>query len=143
MVKLDSKQFQYNGAVILARAAAGLKNYDLSLRFFKVCGEIATRVKSASKLEEAYQGQVVILLEQKKYSEAEKVAQSFMELQGDEKLEEAKLGLIENLITAKTKQGKIAEALKMVDALNAEFKGEWYFTRLKAWVLFEAGKLEE
>ena len=138
MVKLDSKQFQYNGAVILARASAGLKNYDLSLRFFKLCSDIATRVKSTSKLEEAYQGQILILLEQKKYAEVEKLAQSFMELQGDEKLEEAKLGLIEYMITAKTKQGKIAEALKMVDALTAEFKGEWFFTRLKAWV-FEAG----
>jgi len=143
MVKLNSKQFQYPGAVILARSAAGLKNYDLSLRFFKLCGEIATKVKSASKMEEAYQGQIIILLEQKKYSEAEKVAQSFMELQGDEKLEEAKLGVVELLVTAKTRQGKITDAMKIVDALNQEFKGEWYFTQLKARVLFDAGKLED
>src|SRR6266404_2785690 len=41
MAKLDSKQFQYNGAVILAKTAYGLKNYDLSLKFFKMCSDIA------------------------------------------------------------------------------------------------------
>src|SRR5262249_40600793 len=141
MAKADSKQFQYNGAIILARTAGGMKKYDVSLKFFKICADIAKSVRSSSKLGEAFEGQIQVLYIMKKYDEAEKVAQSFLELEGDEKLEDMKFGVVEQLIEAKAKQGKIAEALKMTDGLLSEVKGEgeWYFKRLKAWVLLEAG----
>src|SRR5579859_3351667 len=144
MAKADPKQFKYTGALILARTAGALKNYDLSLRFFKICSNFATTVKSSTKLGESYGGQVGILSIMKKYAEAEKVAQAFMELEGDEELEKEKIGmLLDYLIPAKAHQGKIAEALKMVDRLTTEFKGEWSIVQLKALVLFEAGKYDE
>jgi Tfp pilus assembly protein PilF len=55
-----------------------------------------------------------------------------------------KLGVVmEYLIPAQAKQGKIAEAMKHVDELDSRFKGEWSIVRLKGWVQFEAGKLED
>src|SRR5258706_9473501 len=41
MAKLDSTQFKFNSAFILARTAGALKNYDVALRLYQVCNKKA------------------------------------------------------------------------------------------------------
>ena len=143
ILKSDPKAIKYNGASILARVSAGQKNYDLSLKFFKLCKELALTLKSSNKLTEAFEGQIAILFQMKKFDDAEKLCQEFLEAQGDENLEKIKPFVMEQQIELKTKQGKIQEALKLTDRLIELDEGGWYFVKLKGLVLHEAGKNEE
>src|SRR5438046_9044604 len=80
----------------------------------------------------------------KKYEDAEKLCQEMLETDGDEKLESFKvLVVIEQRVELKTKQGKSADALAMVNRLVEKDEGGWLFVRLKAWVLQQDGKLAE
>jgi len=143
ILKSDPKAIKYNGAAILARVAAGQKNYELSLKLFKLCKEQAQMLKSSSKISEAFEGQIAVLYQMKQYDEAEKLCQEFLEAEGDDNLEKVKPFVMEQMIELKTRQGKIQDALKMTDGLIKLDEGGWYFVRLKGWVLHEAGKNDE
>ena len=143
MAKLDSKQFNYNSAYILASAALRLKSNDTALRFYKLCEKKAKELKSGKKMIEAFEGQLAILTEGKKYEEAEELCQKILEEQVDEDFDRLKPFVLEEQIKVKTKQGKVDEALKLTDTLIKLDEGGWYFLNLKGWVLFESGKSEE
>lgn len=143
MAKLDSKQLNFNTAYMLAIAAGQFKDYDISLRLFRVCDKKARELKSSKKMLEAYDGQWRILFDTKKFEEAEELGQKLLEEQGDEDFEQAKVLVMEQVIQAKTKQGKVEEALKLTDNLIKLDEGGWYFLHRKGWVLHESGKPEE
>lgn len=143
MAKLDSKQFNYNSAYILASAALRLKSPDIAMRFYKLCEKKAKELKSGKKMTEAFEGQLAILTEGKKFEEAEELCQKILEEQVDEDFERLKPFIMEELIKVKTRQGKVEDALKLTDTLIKLDEGGWYFLNLKGWVLFESGKSEE
>lgn len=143
MAKLDSKQFNYNSALILASAARRLKSTDTALRFYKLCEKKAKDLKSGKKMGEAFEGQYLVLMEAKKYEQAEELCQKMLEEQLDEDFERTKPFIIEFMVRAKVPQGKVDEALKLTDTLIKLDEGGWYFLRLKGWVLQESGKPDE
>lgn len=143
MLKTNPKAFQYNGSVIIARTSLGLKKYDMSLKFYKHCAQIAKRIQSTTKLAESFEGQIGLLYELKKYEDAEKLCQEFLELEGDDELEKTKPIIMEQMIQLQTRQGKIKDALKLTDTLIRLDENGWYFVRLKGWVLHEAGRHDE
>ncbi len=138
----EPKAFNFN----LARVSAYQKKYDLSLNLSKLCRELALKLKSTTKLTEAFDGEVAVLAAQKKYAEAEKVCQEFLELPGDErdeKLELAKIGFLELMTKLKARQGKIQEALKLADSMVEHYKNPWPALQFKGEILHGAGKNEE
>jgi tetratricopeptide (TPR) repeat protein len=143
MAKLDSKQLKFYGAYALGVTAQELKDYDAAMRFYKLCDKQANSIKSATKIIEAYEGMFGVLIETKKFDDAEDLCKKVMEVEGIEDLDRMKPFVIEKLIQTKTKQGKVDEALKMTDNLIKLDEGGWYFMGLKGWVLHEAGRDEE
>jgi tetratricopeptide (TPR) repeat protein len=145
MVKEKEKEppLNYNGAFILAKATSITKDFDNSLVFYKICAEQALKLRSGMKLVDVYDGLIVLFLENKKYEDAVKACQEFLEIRGDKTVEQAKPLVMEQMVLALAKQGKTEDALKITEKLIEADEGGWYFMRLKAEVLRDAGKLDE
>jgi tetratricopeptide (TPR) repeat protein len=143
MAKEKEQPFNYTGAFILARAAHATKDFDNSLVFYKVCVDQAVKLKSGQKLVQVYDGLISLFMETKKFDEAVKACQQFLEIRGDEKMEQIKPFVIEQMILALAQQKKYDDALKLTDKLVELDEGGWYFLKLKGTVLRDQGKLEE
>jgi tetratricopeptide (TPR) repeat protein len=143
MAQQKPQPFQYNATYILARVARDLKELDTANTFFTISAQLALNVRSTKKLLETFDGRISLLYEMKKFDEAEKICQELLDLEIDPKFAEAKLFVLEQMIQFKAKQGKIEEATRLTENLIKLDEGGWYFVRLKAWVLHEAGKYKE
>jgi tetratricopeptide (TPR) repeat protein len=133
----------YNACFILAKAAQAQKDVDTALVFYRTCAQEATKLGSASKVIDVFDGMIDLYAGAKKYDEAIQACQEFLNLEVDDldnPINQMKPFIMEKLILATTKKGKIDEALKMTDNLIEKDKGGWYFVRLKAEVLQEAAK---
>jgi tetratricopeptide (TPR) repeat protein len=133
----------YNACFILAKAAQLQKDSDSALVFYKACAQDATRLGSASKIVEVFNGMVDLYLTTKKYDEAIQACQEFLELQIDDlenPINQEKPFMMEKLILATGRKGKVDEALKMTENLIEKDKGGWYFVRLKGEILRDAEK---
>jgi tetratricopeptide (TPR) repeat protein len=144
MAKEKDQPFNYNGAFILAKAAFASKDFDDSLAFYKICADQAVKLRSGQKLVDVYDGLITLFLDNKKYDEAVKACQEFLDLKGGgQAVDQVKPFVMEQMILALARQGKTDEALKLTDKLVELDEGGWYFLRLKGEVLREAGKLDE
>jgi tetratricopeptide (TPR) repeat protein len=146
MAKEKEQPFNYNGAYILAKVSHYTKEYDTSLAFYKICQTDATKLQSAQKLVDVYDGLINLFVETKKYDDAVKSCEEFLDLKvksGGDTIEQAKLVFREKMIRALARQNKVDEALKLTDKLIELDEGGWYFLMLKADVLREVGKFDE
>lgn len=144
MAKEKDQPFNYNGAYILAKAAYVTKDFDNSLAFYKICADQAVKLRSGQKLVDVYDGLIALFLDNKKYDDAVKACQEFLELKGGgQAVERVKPFVMEKMIQSLAKQKKFDEALKLTEKLIEADEGGWYFMRLKAEVLFEAGKVKD
>src|SRR5262249_14952338 len=146
MAKNRKKQpFNYNAAYILARTAQDLKQVDVATQFFRICKDDAVRLQSGTKLIQSFGGLIDLLYENKKFDEVVKECEEFVKLEGDDTVDRLKPVVMERMIQAYARQGKTEEALKLVNTFVKieEKKGGWYYHMLKAWVLREAGQLDE
>jgi tetratricopeptide (TPR) repeat protein len=144
MAKEKEQPFNYNGACILAKASLLTKDYDASLTFYKICKDEAVKLRSGQKLVEVYDGVINLYLDSKKYDDAVKSCQEFLDLKsGGDTVERVKPFIMERMIRAMARQGKFDEAMKLTDKLVEADEGGWYFVMLKGEVLREAGKFDE
>jgi tetratricopeptide (TPR) repeat protein len=143
MAKGKDQPFNYNGAFILAKSAYATKDFDHSLAFYKICVDQAVKLRSGQKLVDVYDGLITLYNDHKKYDDAVKACQEFLEIRGDKTVEQVKPFVMEQMILALAKQSKFDDALKLTDKLVEADEGGWYFLRLKAEVLRESGKLDE
>jgi tetratricopeptide (TPR) repeat protein len=143
MAKGKDQPFNYNGAFILAKAAYATKDFEHSLAFYKICVDQAVKLRSGQKLVDVYDGLITLYNDHKKYDAAVKACQEFLDIRGDKTVEQVKPFVMEQMILALAKQEKFDDALKLTDKLVEADEGGWYFLRLKAEVLREAGRLDE
>jgi len=143
--KEQAAPFNYNASLILAKTAHSLKELDSAELFYERCAEDATKLQSANKIIQAYEGLIQLYQDQKKFNAVEEVCQKFMDLKGGKELDQAKPFVLEKLILAKARQGQTDEALRMTEGLVqiASDEGKWYFMRLKGQVLHDAGKVDD
>jgi tetratricopeptide (TPR) repeat protein len=135
--------FNVNAAIILAKAAHNVKNYDAAERFYELAANESSKLKNSQKMLLAFEGWLEFYLDRKKYQNAEEVARKAIDTKGGKEFENAKPFFLEKLVQAKAKQGDTDEALRMAEGLVQLDKGGWYFLQLKGWVQREAGKTEE
>jgi len=136
----------YNACMILAKAAQTQKDSDTALVFYRACAQEATKIGSASKIIDVFEGMVNLYLTTKKYDEAIQASQEFLSIEVedmDSPINLAKPLFMEKLIFATSKKGKFDEALKMTENLIEKDKGGWYFVQLKAELLRDADKHED
>ena len=133
--------FNYNGALLVAKLAHINKQYDIAEPFYESLIQTATKLKSGSKMVQAYEGLVDLYWEMKKYPQVTELCQKFVDEMGPEEYEQAKPFILERLVQSMAKEEKFEEAMKLTSLLIDADKGGWYFTQLKGWVLREQGKL--
>ncbi len=143
MAKAKDQALSYNGAYILAKAAYATKDYEHSLTLYKLCAEQAMKLRSGQKLVDVYDGLISLFMDNKKFDDAVKACQEFLEIKGDRTVERVKPFVMEQMIIALARQNKYDDALKLTDKLIEADEGGWYFLRLKGRVLRDANKLDE
>jgi tetratricopeptide (TPR) repeat protein len=143
MAKEKEQPFNYNGAFILARAALQLKDLHTSEVFYRVCADQASNLQSAQKLVQAYSGLMAViefLYIDKQYGESVKLSQEFLEMLERQGVSPVfKERVLRHMIQSLAKQGKIAEANKLIDNLIKARGDDWRNIRLKAWLANEKG----
>jgi tetratricopeptide (TPR) repeat protein len=144
MVKDKDQPFNYNGAFILAKAAFAARDFDNSLAFYNICADQAVKLRSGQKLADVYEGLIILFVDNKKYDDAVKKCKEFLDLKvAGEDMERAKIAVLRQMILTLARQGKFDEALKVTDGYIEKDEGGWYFLRIKADVLREAGRTDE
>jgi tetratricopeptide (TPR) repeat protein len=144
--KGEEKPFNLNGTTIIARVAHIVHDYDAADRFYDLQLDLATKVKSGSKMMLAYEGMISLYFDAKRYADVvdlcEKVMDSLMTAPKD--VQDSEVVFLESLVQAKAKQGKADEALRIAQGLVEATPAaeQWYFLRLKGWVQREVGKLD-
>ncbi|HEY1188859.1 MAG TPA: tetratricopeptide repeat protein [Gemmata sp.] len=134
--------FNFNGGLMVARLAHFNKQYDIAEPFYESLIETATKLKSGSKMVEAYEGLIDLYWEMKKYAMVSETCQKFVDDMGPAEYEQAKPFILERFVQSTAKEGKFDEALKLTDLLiESSADAEWYFLQTKGWVLREQGKL--
>jgi tetratricopeptide (TPR) repeat protein len=133
--------FNYNGALMVARLAHFVKQFDVAEPLYEHLIETATKLKSGSKMVTAYEGLIDMYFESKKYAQASETCEKFVDTTGPEEYEQAKPFILERLAQAKAKEEKFDDAMRVAELLIEADKGGWYFVQLKGWVLREQGKL--
>ena len=133
--------FNFNGGMMVARLAHFNKQYEVAEPFYEFLIEAATKLKSDTKMVQAYEGLIDMYWDNKKYAMVSETCQKFVDDMGPEEYENAKPFILERLVQSTAKEGKFPEALKLADLLIEADKGGWYFFQLKGWVLREQGKL--
>ena len=147
MVKEEKPSpLNYNACFILAKAAQLQKDVDTALVFYRACAQEATKLGSASKVADVFDGMIDLYLGSKKYDEAIQACQEFLDINvedEDSPINQLKPFILEKLIRATAKKGKIDDALKLAENLIEKDKGGWYFVFLKADVLREAERFND
>lgn len=134
--------FNFNGGLMVARLAHFNKQYDIAEPFYESLIETATKLKSGSKMVDAYEGLIDLYWEMKKYAMVSETCQKFVDDMGPAEYEQAKPFILERFVQSTAKEGKFDEALKLTDLLiESSADAEWYFLQTKGWVLREQGKL--
>lgn len=141
--KDDEKPFNYNGALILGRAAHILKDYAAAERFYEHQVDVVSKLKSGAKMVAAYENLIDLYWDAKRYNDVAELCEKIVDTKGPAELENAKPFIIERLIQATAKQGKTDTALTMTKGLLELTDNSWYFLRLKGWVQREGGKTED
>ena len=137
------KPFNYNGTMILGRAAHIVKNYDVAEKFYERQVEQATKLKSGKKILSAYDNLIDLYFDTKRYNDAVDTCEKVMDLTEPEEVLEAQPFVLERLVQAKARSGKIDEAMNIAKGIIARSGGSWYFLRLKGWLEREDGKIDE
>ncbi len=138
--KEKENPFNYNGGLLVAKLAQFTKQYDVAEPLYKHLVETSTKLKSGSKMLTAYDGLIDVYWDAKKYADAAKVCEEFVDQMGPEEFEDAKPFILERLVQVRAKEEKFNDALRIADLLIEADKGGWYFLQTKGWVLREQGK---
>ena len=168
LAKTNDPILNYPAALTLAQIAQLRKDVAGCEALYRVCMKQAVKLQSSNKILESYGGLIDVLYENKKYGPAATVCQELLELEtGDGKpriymLEQSfgdddffyvkdpnfnltrkfQVDVHRLMIMAIAKDGRHAEALKLVDNL-VRLKDHWRERQLRGFVLREAGKLAE
>lgn len=146
MAKEKDQPFSYFAALILGRTAEKLGEFDSSQVFYRICIDQAKKLKSPHKLGEAYLRLIVLLYDNKKFEESNKVCQEVLELGGDEDMQlgmgRIKAIVFERMILGLAQQGQAKKALTIVDNLLKNKPEDLGGLDLKATVLKADGQYE-
>jgi len=149
LIKAKKKEepLNVNATIILAQAALTLKDYATSEQFLRLNVDQARKLESPKKILRGYVALIQMLLESKKFDEAEKVYKEFQELEVNDEVDRAKLGLRRRMALILARQGQVDKAMEFVDKIlkdEPDNLGEHLRNQdMKAQVLREVGKLDE
>src|SRR5262249_43736670 len=118
--KKKEEPLNVNATIILAQAALALKDYDTSELFLRLNVDQARKLESPKKIIRGYLVLIQMLLESKKFDEAEKVYKEFQELEVNEEVDRAKDRLRRTMALMLARQGQVDKAMEFVDKILKE-----------------------
>jgi tetratricopeptide (TPR) repeat protein len=168
MAKAKDPDLGYAAALTLAQVALERKTLPACEALYRVCMAQALKLQSPNRIIESFGGLIYALYDHQKYGAAAIVCRELLELKtGDGKdriymvekegapgefylAEDPDFDLVKKynheivslMIMAIAKDGRVDQALKMVDNLVRK-DDRWEDRQLRGWVLREAGKLPE
>ena len=80
----EKEKLQYNASLVLALAAADLKDLPSSEAFFRNCIDRSLKLQSETKLLQSFGGLIDIYYEAKKYDDTARLCKEFIELKVDD-----------------------------------------------------------
>ena len=147
MSKEKEQPFNFTAAYILGTTADLLKDTESAKTFFWICAEEAAKLQSAEKLVQAYTGLIsVIDLDylDKKYDASSKLSQQLLEMMEKQGVSPAgKAEVIWGIVRGWAKQGKVAEANKMVESFLKAKDNDWHRLEVKGKLKIELNENEE
>jgi tetratricopeptide (TPR) repeat protein len=147
MTKQKDQPFSYNGAFILARTAAELKDLDTAKAFYRICIDQAVKLFSGEKLARSYEGLITLLTLHQKHDEVAKVCQEFLELPEEGNLmrpvQKLRSAVIIRMIQSLARAGHYEQAHKFVDGLLEGQPDRWAVLELRGFVQREAGEFDK
>ena len=99
----DDKPFNYNGTLILSRAAHVLKEYDVAEKFYEHQIELATKVKNGKKIVEAYDGLITLYSDAKRYAEAVETCEKVLDMAGPKEVVDEQPFILAQMIQIKAR----------------------------------------
>jgi pentatricopeptide repeat protein len=149
MIKAKKKDepVEASAAIILAQAALTIKDDDSAEALLRASTLAARKAENPKLILRAYSSLVLVLLENKKFEEAEKVFKEFRELDINEEVDQAKDTLRRRMVLILARQGQVDKSLQVIEKILEDDKENGRENplnqELKAQVLREAGKLDE
>jgi tetratricopeptide (TPR) repeat protein len=145
MAKEKEQPFNVNATYILASVAHLTKDIDTAQEFYRLNLDQSIKMGSGSKISQALQGLVSLLLGNKKYAECEKVCKEFLDLDldNDETVERLKPTVLRWLILTMARQEHYDKANDLLDKVIKAEPDNWLNVELKGELLNEEHKTEE
>jgi tetratricopeptide (TPR) repeat protein len=140
--KDGEKPFRFYAALVLAKSAVRVKDYDAADLFFTFCTDNAVNdLQQGRLIALAAQEQIVFLTARKKHDKVQELCQKMLEIDGDRTLSQMQTFFTERLLLSIVRQGNADEAMDKADKLIKQTDGNPFMTHLKAQLQREAGKL--
>jgi tetratricopeptide (TPR) repeat protein len=147
MAKEKEQPFNFTAAYILGATADMLKDTESAKAFFWICAEEAVKLQSAEKLVKAYSGLISVIdldFSDKKYEESSKLSQKLLEMMEKQGVSPAgRAEVVWRIVRGWARQGKAAEANKMVDNFVKGKDTDWYRLKVKGLLKLELNENEE
>jgi len=144
MIKEKDQPFNVNATRILARVAHRVRDFDDGLTFYRVHIVQVKQLGSGEKIIVAYDNLLQLLIDARKYDEAEKTCKEILDIEtDDETILDYKPLVQRRFILINVKQGKGDDALKRVDTLLKAQPDNWLNLELKGDVYRTMGKYDE
>jgi tetratricopeptide (TPR) repeat protein len=151
MARGKEQPFNYNAAIVMARAAQEVRDIQVAETMYRICVKDAKKLQSAYKLAQSLGGLIEMFYDTKQFAKAVDACREFLELRAQDDdtfnktVERLQPAIMERMIQAMARQGKIDKALELTERLIAEEDKDtgWYSMQLKAWVLREGNRFEE
>jgi tetratricopeptide (TPR) repeat protein len=158
------EKLHYNASLVLAMAAADLKDMQASEALFRNCIDWALKVQSEARLFQAYNSLIEIYYDAKKYEDSARICKEFIDLKTDDgkertvllaytnrrgetefaemdsfALKDRILPLIyRNYVQSIAKLGKTKEAHQVLENL-IKMQNDWQDRALRGWLYREQG----
>ena len=143
LAKGKDQPFNINASYILASTARQLRKYEAAEQFYRIHAKQALKLRSVKKLSNAYNDLIEVLYLNGKFKEVEQACAEFLGIPGDAELERRKVLVLRTMIRAQAKQGKVKDALKIVDKMIERDPKNWLSLELRGWVLREDGQYKK
>lgn len=144
MAKEKDQPFNRNATLLLAQAAEGAREVDLSARFYRLNIEQNAKLLSEKGVATGYVGLATMYANNRRYDDSEKICKEFLSIDLDDEGPVARLKplMLRRLIFVMARKGQVEKALKLAAQIVQDDPRSFQNLALKAQIEREAEKYE-
>jgi tetratricopeptide (TPR) repeat protein len=136
--------FRFYPTIVLAKAAYSAKEYDAAEVFFASgVKQAVDDLKSGKMIVLAYTSQIDFYYSRKKYDNAIKACEKFLDIDGDSVVQNATIAVLDKKLRAMAKNNQADAAIDEINRFIKRFRSQFFYRMIKASVQREAGKYDD